>query len=133
MATLGLDSVTVAYGGVTIGILGVMAVAVALHGELGLKASALAAGTCLFGVLGGHWLGRLFVRPSEVGLRVVFGMLPRMGIPLAICLVVGYRRGPLYDAGLVFYVLVMYLIVLATDTFLAVRRIATVPDQSKAA
>ena len=34
--------------------------------------------------------------------------------------------------GLIFYVLVMYLILLATDTFLAVRRLATFTDQPKA-
>ncbi len=51
-------------------------------------------------------------------------MMLRMAPPLVFCLAIGLRRGPLTDAGAVFYVIGFYMVTLAVDTWLSVGRIS---------
>jgi hypothetical protein len=53
---------------------------------------------------------------------VVVGMLIRMIIPLAAVVVVYFQRGPLADAGFVYYVIVFYPVTLSVETFVTLPR-----------
>jgi hypothetical protein len=54
-----------------------------------------------------------------------------MGVPLVVCMIVGLDRGVLYSAGLVYYVLVMYLVLLGISTFVMANRIAATNQAGK--
>ena len=64
------------------------------------------------------------VGPAHPIHAVMIAMLLRMVPPLALCAAVGLRRGPLTDAGMVFYMIGFYLVTLAVDTCLSVSRIS---------
>jgi hypothetical protein len=55
-------------------------------------------------------------------------MLLRMVVPLSFCLVIATGRGPLAEAGCVYYILIFYLVTLAVDTVLSLPQEAA--DQS---
>ena len=53
-------------------------------------------------------------------MKLVAGMILRMAIPLAACVVVQLSGGPLAAAGFVFYVMGFYLVALPIDTLMSV-------------
>ena len=57
--------------------------------------------TCLVSGLLALGLVRLFRGPNGVVPQVLLGMLPRMGIPLAVCMLVHLQGGAMADAGFV--------------------------------
>ena len=75
---------------------------------------------CLLGGLGSLLVCELFRDPDLVMYRVLIGTMLRMGLPLGLFLVVYYRGGTLVEAGLGFYVIGFYLIMLTTETLMLV-------------
>ena len=52
----------------------------------------------------------------------MFGFALRMGIPLALCMVMVTQGSPLLDAGLIIYIIVFYMVTLLIDTALLLAR-----------
>ena len=87
--------------------------------RVGLQAAALAAGACLVGAQFGL-LNTVLFPGLDPGLGILLGMLPRMGVPLLVGLLVFRRAEHLVKAGFFYYVIVFYLVTLAMETWLAV-------------
>ena len=96
----------------------------ALQGNIGLVAMGAAAFFCGASAIGAQLIAVLLVGPAHPIHAVMIAMLLRMVPPLALCAAVGLRRGPLTDAGMVFYMIGFYLVTLAVDTWLSVSRIS---------
>jgi hypothetical protein len=96
----------------------------ALQGNIGVVALVAAAFFCGASAIGAQLIAVLLVGSANPVHAVMIAMLLRMVPPLALCAVVGLRRGPLTDAGIVFYMIGFYLVTLAVDTWLSVRRIS---------
>jgi hypothetical protein len=87
-------------------------------GRTGLAAAAVAAGFCWLGAGLALVAYRLPGDPKLAYVRLLAGMFPRMGIPLAAALVFRIRGGVLAEAGLLIYLVVFFLVTLALDTAL---------------
>ena len=84
----------------------------------GVAAAATAVGVCGLAAVAASLVGQLFP-PDMPHYQLLGGMLPRMGIPLGVCVwFYAAVRGPLVAAGLVFYLLATYLVMLAVETWL---------------
>ncbi len=85
-------------------------------GGVGLACVGTANGLCVVvGVLALMIQTRI-TAPHLALAHVLVGFFLRMGIPLAVCMVVYLRKSPLADAGFVFYLLVFYMAALAAGT-----------------
>jgi hypothetical protein len=89
----------------------------------GIWVLALAAGVCLFGAIGALLLDEMFQASGQMLAGNLIGMMVRMAVPLGFCLFIYAQRGALARSGGILYVLVFYLIVLATETWMAVGRV----------
>jgi hypothetical protein len=89
------------------------------NGPLGLAA---AAGICMFSGLTAEFIIVFMSRTSQVG-AALCGMLVRMFVPLGVCLAIllAGQSGPdhVYFIG---YLLTFYIVVLALETWVAVKR-----------
>jgi hypothetical protein len=94
-----------------------------IRGVAGAWATGAAAGACLAGGVAGLALrGRVALAdrrrgPAAVG--VVAGMLLRMAVPLTVVAVVYHRGGMLVQGGMAFAVVVLYLLMLAAEIWMA--------------
>lgn len=90
-----------------------------LVGLWGVAAAGAAATCCWIGAAGAlgahHWLGR---RGSGLWSLLV-GMGLRMGVPLAVGLILHWQSQPLAEAGLLYYFLAFYPVTLAVETVLS--------------
>jgi hypothetical protein len=93
------------------------------QGAPGLWAASVATGVCLFGALAALLAADVFSGPDHALTGALAAMLVRMGVPLAFCLVVYWHGGALAEAGAIIYLLVMYMLALAVETWLAVGRV----------
>jgi hypothetical protein len=91
----------------------------------------MAAGVCVAGTIGGDLIGQLVPNPTLAGYQHLLGMLPRMGVPLVVCMIVGLDGGVLHVAGLVYYILAMYLMLLAISTVVTANRLAATHSTGK--
>ena len=98
----------------------VLPVAFIARDRAGATSAAVALVTCLVSGLLALGLVRLFRGPNGVVPQVLLGMLPRMGIPLAVCMLVHLQGGAVADAGFVYYVLAFYFVTLVVETVLQV-------------
>ena len=89
-----------------------------LHGIPGCLTVAAAFATCLIGAFVSLSLARLFVAPTQVMHQVLFGMVPRMGLPLVACMLVYLHGGMLVEAGFVYYIMAFYFVTLLVETVL---------------
>lgn len=91
-----------------------------LSGRWGLAAAVAAASLCWVGaVLGattGVIVGRWIKGPARPLYEFLVGMLFRMGVPIGGAVVAHIMGGPLRDAGMLYYVMGLYLISLAVET-----------------
>ncbi len=85
---------------------------------LGVGAVGIACGVCLLAGLSALLLQSLVRQPQLAMLQVMIGFFLRMGLPLGFCFIVYGIGGPLVDAGLVFYLMPLYLVMLAAETLL---------------
>lgn len=94
-----------------------------LNGREGLIAACLGAGICLFASAGAIAMSELFRGPHNALAAVLSGMLVRMAVPLIFVMIVYLRSNVLAEAGLVFYVLLFYLVTLAVETWMALAQV----------
>ena len=94
-------------------------VAVRLGGSLALAAAAIAAVLCLAGSAVALVIVDRLRTPSGALAALWIGMIIRTGVPLAIGMAIHLHGGPLAQAGLLWYLLLFYLIALAVGTFLS--------------
>jgi hypothetical protein len=116
-------------GVVAVAFLIVSALSVQAHGRVGFWAATIAAAVSLFGPLSAMVLTRFTVFREHPVAGVLVSMFMRMAFPLMFCLVVQLQGSRLVDAGMVYAILVFYLVVLAVETLSAVRRV----DQASSA
>ena len=109
-ATLGI-AVVVVYAGVA-------PVAGYLRGVAGLAASATAAGACLAGAELALVACYRFRDREDAWQGVLLAVLPRMGIPLTVALVFLFVGGVLVKGGMLYYLVVFYLLTLTLETVL---------------
>ena len=93
-----------------------------MAGSKGLLALAVATAACLAGAVGGEIAGAIFVKRSEALFRLLVGMLLRLAVPLAVLVVLVMRAHELVAAGAAYYLIVQYMVVLAVESWLAVRQ-----------
>lgn len=86
-----------------------------LHGAAGIQAAIAAAGLCVGGAVLGLVAVPLF-RGQRAFAGVLGAMLPRMFVPLTGALVLRVAKGPLYDAGALYFLVAFYLLNLAVET-----------------
>lgn len=84
-------------------------------GEMALLAAALSALICGASAAAALACAALFRSPDLALLQVASGMFLRMGVPLALVLVIHHFGGPLADAGMVYYLLTFYLVTLVAE------------------
>ena len=102
--------------------------AFSLSGPMGGWTAFAAAAIVWFASAVGMLIGEMFngfLRgANEALVKLLLGMMIRMAIPLAACMIVHLSNGPLAAAGFVFYVLGFYLVALPIDTFMSVAEIS---------
>ena len=94
-------------------------VAIRLGGFLALAAAAMAAVLCLAGAAVALGIVDRFRTPSNMLAALWIGMVIRTGVPFAVGMAIHLHDGPLAQAGLLWYLLLFYLIALAVGTFLS--------------
>jgi hypothetical protein len=102
-----------------------------LQGRAGLAAAGIAALVCAMSAISAQFTA---IRLAGLGRPVqaaLLAMLLRMAPPLVYCLAVGWRHGPEGGAGVVFYVIGFYMVVLAADTCLSVRRVPRITSSRR--
>jgi len=94
-------------------------VAIRLGGPLALAAAAMAAVLCLAGATVALVIVDRFRTPSGALAALWVGMVIRTGVPFTVGMAIHLHGGPLAQAGLLWYLLLFYLIALAVGTFLS--------------
>ena len=93
------------------------------HGWDGVAAGGVAAGCCWFGAIAALVLGGILARRGNAAHGVLLGMLFRLGIPLAVGIVLDRRGGPLAEAGVFGMILIYYFVTLVAETALSLKLI----------
>ncbi len=106
--------------------------AFALRGTNGLLAVGVAAGVCWFGAVITLPIAALFRGPSAMMYGLALSMLGRTMLPLVLGVALHFASPMLADAGMIYYLLVFYLLTLAVETVLAVASVAHDPTSQKA-
>lgn len=105
--------------------------AFAFAGLPGLAAAGIAALVCaLASSAAAVVASRLEAVGQPIGAALLATML-RMSLPLAFCIVVMLRPGPLAEAGLPLYLIGFYIVALAADTWLWVGRLQSSQTSSR--
>ena len=110
---IALALTVVAMGGVVGGI------AWQVAGLWGLAAAGVAAAACWLGAAVALGAATLLARRGHGLTGLLAGMGLRMGVPLALALVLFLRGGPLVQGGLLYYFLAFYPLTLAVETALS--------------
>jgi hypothetical protein len=93
-----------------------------LHGYDGLRAAGVACLVCLVGAVVALFVSDAFQNEKFAFAGVLVGTAARMVLPMLTCGAVCWRGGPLAEAGMAFYLVVFYMIILAVETWVAVGR-----------
>lgn len=105
--------------------------AICTAGSSGVLAAFCGAMVVWFASAAGLAIGEMFYGTHQAILKLLFGMVIRMFIPLLACLGVLLTIPQLASAGFVFYVLGFYLLALPVDTVLAVLQTAAAKEAAK--
>lgn len=97
---------------------GASPIAWSLDGVAGLVTAAVAATFCLAGGALALVVGEIYRGAERVLHQVLLGTALRMGVPLGLCVAVYWRDGFLVDAGLAYYLIGFYLVMLTVETVL---------------
>jgi hypothetical protein len=108
------------------------AAAYAISGFPGVYATLAAGCVCLLGGEVALGLSGLLDQRLGVLQAVLIGMLARMAFPLLLGIVVHLLAPSLTKAGLFFYFLVFYLVILAVETILAMAHLSRESTSNKA-
>ncbi len=76
----------------------------------------LAFGICLIANLPSLFLANHFRSPQSAIFQWALSWGFRMGLPLAVCVVVTYQQNWLFDAGLVYYLMAFYFVMMIMET-----------------
>ena len=95
--------------------------AVWLRGMEGLLALSVATLACLSGAVLGEFSAIAFQRPEDALLRMLLSMFFRLGVPISVLLALVIWNKPLISAGVAFYLVPQYLLMLAVEVRLAVK------------
>ncbi len=68
---------------------------------------------------------------GQVLVRVLVGMALRMSVPLLVCVVIALRFDIRSFAGFVYFLLVFYLVTLATETWMSLQRVKAMAGLSQ--
>jgi hypothetical protein len=93
-------------------------------GAEGLQAAAIAAVVCWLGAQFSLAIAALIGEGASLLSRIWLGMIARAMFPLVIGTALHIRNPGLNAAGLIFYVLVFYMVTLAADTALLLSRVS---------
>ncbi len=134
---LGAQSATLALASLTGWVL-VAAIAAVVSGPRGWLAAAIVAGTCWLGAQLALILSRPPERPGDAAKAMLLGMLPRMGMPLAMAVVLSriLPQKTLADLGGLYYLMMLLVVfyhwTLATEiALLLVGRRHTSPTRKR--
>jgi hypothetical protein len=94
-------------------------VALRLGGSLGLAAAAIAAGLCLLGAAAALAVTDRLRASGKILATLWLSAALRIGVPFGVGMAIHLHGGPLAQAGLLWYLVGFYLIVLATGTILS--------------
>lgn len=124
LGRLGLLAQAAAVGAVVL-VVWVMVATVAykISGILGVLAAAAGAGACLLGAEFALAIGSLFRGPAAPVFRVMFGMMARTMVPLALGVALHLQVPWLAEAGFIFYLLFFYMATLAVETALLLAQV----------
>ncbi len=76
----------------------------------------MAFGICLIANLPSLFLANHFRSPQSAIFQWALSWGFRMGLPLAVCVVVTYQQNWLFDAGLVYYLMAFYFVMMIMET-----------------
>lgn len=88
----------------------------------GVAALGVAAAACLMPTLLALLIGELLPGPEFAMHNLGIGMFLRMGVPMGVCVVVYATGGPLAEAGMAYYLLVFYPVLLTVEVGLMLSR-----------
>ena len=116
----GLKAQSIVLGLAVLAVLGLVApIAVVSSGWMGLAAAATASVACLLAGIVTLAVCRRLRDSDYAPYAVLIGMLPRMGIPLALAAIAIFLPGPLVESGLLVYLVVFYLVTLGLETVMS--------------
>lgn len=118
-------------GTLLLGGLVVLPVAYAVGGPAGLVAALSAAALCLASGALSLLASTVVSRASAPLGGLLVGIMVRMALPLGAVMVIYHRGGWLVAAGMIYYVLVFYMITLAAETWIAVGQTDSVATASR--
>ncbi len=90
-----------------------------ISGSVGLRTSGVAAGVCLLGAALALVVSYRLRDPASALYGMLFGMLLRMGIPLAFAAGVYLEDGVLAENGVLYYLVAFYPVTLGVETVLS--------------
>ena len=85
-------------------------------GSEGVFVVLIAFGICLLANLPSLFLTNHFRSPQSAIFQMALSWGFRMGLPLAVCVVVTYQQNWLFDAGLVYYLMAFYFVMMIQET-----------------
>lgn len=99
------------------------------HGSHGGIAVGLALGVCLLANLPLLLLSNRLRTPQGVLFQVALSCGVRMGLPLAVCVAVALRRGWLFEADFIYYLMTFYFAMLILETIAQVACLQANPNE----
>ncbi len=97
--------------------------AIGVSGTFGLQAALLAALCCWLGAQFSLLIAALIRGGASLLQRILLGLVARAMFPLVVGTALHIRNPELATAGLIFYVLVFYMVTLAVDTALLIAQV----------
>ena len=85
-------------------------------GSEGVFVVIMAFGICLLANLPSLFFTNHFRSPQAAIFQMALSWGFRMGLPLAVCVVVTYQQNWLFDAGLVYYLMAFYFVMMIQET-----------------
>lgn len=95
----------------------------------GVVAASVAAAICLVPSLTALTISSVLRGPQNALAGLLLAMFARTGVPLLLALLI-FRRGPLADAGAIYYLIVFYLVALGLETWLSLPASGATPEQA---
>ena len=99
------------------------------HGSNGGIAVALALGVCLVANLPLLLLSNHFRTPQGAIFLMALSCGVRMGLPLAVCVAVALRRGWLFEADFIYYLMTFYFVMLILETIAQIACLQAPPNE----
>jgi hypothetical protein len=105
----------------------------AQSGTMGVAAAAVSTLVCWVGATSALLLMGLFRTPEQALVGLLLGMFFRMGLPLGAALLLSLQGGALVEAGVMYMLIVNYLLALVLETLFSLRLVRPAVKVSKTA